>query len=76
MRIPVVDKTEDYEADIRTLVIGGRIIYDLNFKSVCSGPGRARCKQNGYHSWFNHSVDSYFKNPTGNIPPEYEGIDD
>src|SRR3990167_2491168 len=38
----------------------------------CSGHGQRKCLEEGRHSWFNHSMDSYYANPhLSNLPPGF-----
>lgn len=34
----------------------------------CAGNGRRYCEEQGEHSWFNHSMDSYYANNASNLP--------
>lgn len=39
---------------------------------TCTGQGHAKCVKDGEHSWFNHSMDSYFNAPyRDNYPQNY-----
>jgi hypothetical protein len=41
----------------------------------CSGQGQNTCMAQGRHSWFNHSQDSYYKNPhLSNMPVGFRGL--
>jgi hypothetical protein len=41
----------------------------------CTGHGHDECVRQGEHSWFNHSMDSYYKNPgSSNLPNNHKEI--
>jgi hypothetical protein len=42
------------------------------FPAECTGQGMHRCIEQGAHSWFNHSMDTFHANPhLSNIPAGY-----
>lgn len=39
----------------------------------CKGHGRKTCIANGVHSWFNHSMDSYYEHSgKSNLPDNWK----